>query len=70
VGQAAAGPERVQPLLGRRLTVRRAAGRRPGTCAAAVEAVHQSQHQGDGQAAEGEHAEQRGQPDQQPPPGQ
>jgi hypothetical protein len=68
--QAAASPKRVQPFLRRRLTVRRAAGRRPGTCAAAVEAVHQGQQQGDGQAAEGEHAEQHGQPDQQPPPGQ
>jgi hypothetical protein len=37
---------------------------------AAVEAVYQSQHQGDGQAAEGEHAEQHGHPDQQPPAGQ
>ena len=37
---------------------------------AGIEAVHQGQQQGDGQAAKGEHAEQRGQPDQQPPPGQ
>jgi hypothetical protein len=79
-GQAAAGPQRVQPFPGRRLTAHRTTGRRttgchttgrrPGTCATAVETVHKSQHQGDGQAAEGEHAEQYGQPDQQPPPGQ